>query len=126
MAKTKPADRLCGIVNAMILGHIGQMSPDRNDAFWKEFPGLVWSNAHASDSVMIMAALTRPRLEQLHAIAGKFGLGRVLAEWEVLQEEDLKPVHLEIVAEILAKIEERMSHASGGHQSSLAGSRSPA
>lgn len=102
------------------------MNPDRNDHFWKNFPGLVWSNADASDSVMIMAALNRPRLEQLEAIATEFGFDRVLAEWEVLQEEGLKPIHLEIANEILDEIAGRMSHASGRHRSTLAGSRSPA
>jgi hypothetical protein len=98
------------------------MNSDRNYSYWRRFPGLVWSNAHASDSVMIMAALMRPRLEQLAPIAEEFGFDRVLAEWELLQEEDLKPVHLEMVTDILGEIEERMSHASGRYRSSLASS----
>jgi hypothetical protein len=102
------------------------MNSDRKDAFWKKFPGLVWSNAHASDSVMIMAALHRPRLEQLQAIAEEFGFDRVLAEWEVLQEEGLKPIHVKMVVGMLDEIAERMSHASRGYRSSLAGSLSPA
>ncbi len=68
---------------------------------------------------MIMAALMRPRLEQLTSIAEEFGFDRVLAEWELLQEEDLKPVHLEMVAEMLGEIEERVTHASGRYRSSL-------
>jgi hypothetical protein len=95
------------------------MNSDRNYTFWKQFPGLVWSNPHASDSVMIMAALMRPRSEQLTSIAKEFGFDRVLAEWVLLQEEDLKPVHLEMVAEMLGEIEERVTHASGRYRSSL-------
>jgi len=56
----------------------------RDDAFWKAHGGvgLVWSNGKASDSVMIAHALLRPDFHLLLAIAARFGLDRLKAEWE--------------------------------------------
>src|ERR1051325_5082776 len=60
---------------------------ERNDDFRRRFPGVVWSNRRASDSVQIRAALLRPRFFTLLEIALEFGLERVRAEWKILVEE---------------------------------------
>jgi hypothetical protein len=90
--------------NRAVLVHIQAVISNRHDVFWKGFPGLVWSNSLASDSVMIMAALQRPRRPQLEAIAEEFGWDRVQAEWKLLQEEHLKPLHRALVDGMLAAI----------------------
>lgn len=60
--------------------------------FWQRHPGLVWSNRNADDGVRIRAALSRPRFEQLLAITGRFGLGRVQSEWRYLADDDAPEV----------------------------------
>lgn len=61
--------------------------PTRNNAFWKKHGGvaLVWSNPHASDSVMIQNALLKPSFHSLLEIAAHFGLERLKNEWEILK-----------------------------------------
>jgi len=58
---------------------------DRDEAFWKKHPGLVWSNRRADDSVMIANALLRPNFHLLLDIAAQFGLGRLKTDWEHLR-----------------------------------------
>jgi len=55
--------------------------------FWRQHPGLVWSNPEAGDEVRIRAALVRPRFDRLLSIALEFGLDRLRQEWSVLLDE---------------------------------------
>jgi hypothetical protein len=96
-------------------------SLERRDAFWKKFPGLLWSNSKAADSVMIRAALMRPRFHELLAIAEEFGLERVTLEWNELQEDELSATRRKIVSSILNNLAIRFRHASGVDQSRVAG-----
>lgn len=53
-----------------------------DSTFWQAFPGLVWSNAQASDSQRIRAALLSPTFQRLLAIAVRFGCTRLEQEWQ--------------------------------------------
>jgi len=97
------------------------MSSDRRVDFWKKFPGLVWSNSKASDSVMIMAALTRPRFHEILAICEEFGLDRVMEEWEQLQLEGVSPTGVRMVSSILDNLAVRFEHASRTDPKRVAG-----
>jgi len=55
--------------------------------FWRQHPGLVWSNPEAGDEVRIRAGLVRPHFDRLLSIALEFGLDRVQQEWSVLLDE---------------------------------------
>jgi hypothetical protein len=91
------------------------MSAKRNDSFWHRYPGLVWSNCLASDSVMIRAALARPKAALLREIAAEFGFERLSHEWEVVSSdpwESFSPAHRRLCHRILAEIEhEQFQHA---------------
>jgi 16S rRNA U1498 N3-methylase RsmE len=56
--------------------------------FWKNFPGLVWSNPKADDAVYIRAALLKGRFDVLLPIAVEFGIERIVTEWTILLEEN--------------------------------------
>ena len=62
------------------------------NSFWRNHPGLVWSNRMASDSVHIQAALLRPRFSRLLDIAAEFGLERVQREWAELSQDESREV----------------------------------
>jgi len=86
----------------------------RNDSFWKQFPGLVWSNSKASDTVMIRAVLTRPKKERLEAVGQKFGVRRLKREWSILRNDKitpLSPTHISLVSELLDQTEKNLKHA---------------
>jgi hypothetical protein len=92
------------------------MNSERRDPFWKKFPGLVWSNSEASDSVMIRAALTRFRFHELLAICLEFGLDRVVHEFEVIREELGAPERISTISGMLTNIRrgfERAEETSG-------------
>ena len=55
---------------------------------WKEYPGLVWSNPNASDTVRIRAALVRPHFDLFLDLAQVFGLERLQREWAIVASED--------------------------------------
>jgi hypothetical protein len=55
--------------------------------FWRQYPGIIWSNPDADDGAYIRAALLRPRFGRLLHIAAEFGLERVRTEWETLCTE---------------------------------------
>jgi len=93
----------------------------RRAAFWAKFPGLVWSNSKASDSVMIMAALTRPRFHQILAICEEFGLERVLEEWRLLQTEDVPASRVKMVSSMLDNLVIRFKNAARTDPKRLAG-----
>jgi len=97
------------------------MNRERRDIFWKKFPGLVWSNSKAGDSVMIMAALTRPRFHEILAICEEFGLERVMEEWKELQTEGVPASGIEMVSSILDNVAVRFKHAQGTNQQRMAG-----
>jgi len=97
------------------------MNSARRAAFWARFPGLVWSNSKASDSVMIMAALTRPRFHQLLAICEEFGLERVMEEWRLLQTEGVPASRIEMVSSILDNLAIRFKNAQRTDAKRLAG-----
>lgn len=56
-----------------------------DSAFWKKYPGLVWSNRQADDGVRIRAALLKPQFPILLDIAVRFGPERLRREWSVLR-----------------------------------------
>jgi hypothetical protein len=87
------------------------MDSSRRDAFWAKFPGLVWSNSKASDSVMIMAALTRPRFHQLLEICLEFGMDRVMKEWDLIREEIGEPIRTSVVLGMLENIKKGFERA---------------
>ena len=90
------------------------MNDERRDWFWKQFPGLVWSNSKASDTVMIRAALTRPYENRLEAIGREFGLKRVRLEWVALCADKITPLssrHIALVSDMLDKIETTLKNA---------------
>jgi len=87
------------------------MSSERRDIFWKKFPGLVWSNSQASDSVMIMAALTRPRFHEILAICEEFGLERVEREFAIVKDEVASPVLISMVSGMLDNINKGFQRA---------------
>ena len=61
--------------------------------FWKQHPGLVWSNPDALDSVYIRAALLRPRFGRLLDIAVEFGIDRLRDEWFELCSEEAEDLN---------------------------------
>ena len=90
---------------------------ERAAAFWEKFPGLVWSNPHADDTVYIRAALTQPRFEMLLQIADKFGLERLRTEWQVLTDENTAETRraAPIVERIVGNIEKGFALAAEGN-----------
>jgi hypothetical protein len=56
-----------------------------DQVFWRDHPGLIWSNAEASDSQRIRAALMRPAFHTLLPIAVRFGIARLADEWASLE-----------------------------------------
>ena len=62
-------------------------SASRDYAFWDQHYGvaLVWSNPHASDSVMIAHSLLHPAFHHLLDVALHFGLPRIESEWATLR-----------------------------------------
>jgi hypothetical protein len=96
------------------------MQTDRRVTFWKKFPGLVWSNREAGDSVMIMAALTRPRFHEILAICEEFGFDRVSREWDELRQGDIPPSRVEMVSRILGNLAVRFQDANRADQYYLA------
>lgn len=118
------ANQLPSLTCQPVLGYIPAMSAlsgktietpqgPRHSKFWEQFPGLVWSNSRASDIVMIRAALSRPRFEQLLKIAVEFGLDQVRNEWAVLDKEDTGETQRArpIVERILRNIKKGFSNA---------------
>ncbi len=96
------------------LGHPVETSPlARHPEFWDQFPGLVWSNEHASDDIMIRAALSRPKFEQLVMIAAEYGLNRLQNEWNVLDQESTDETNKArpVVERILRNINQGFNHA---------------
>ncbi len=87
------------------------MNPERRDLFWKKFPGLVWSNSEASDSVMIRAALTRYRFHELLAICLEFGLDRVVHEFEVIRDELGATERISLISGMLTNIKRGFQRA---------------
>lgn len=85
--------------------------------FWKRFPGLVWSNPDADDTVRIRAALLRPKFSRLLEIAIEFGVERLHREWAVLKSEDSSEVRRATgsVERILRNIEKGFSIAATGN-----------
>lgn len=55
---------------------------------WKKYPGLVWSNPDADDTVRIRVALTHPHFDLLLDLAHIFGLERLRQEWALVCTED--------------------------------------
>ena len=96
------------------------MTSERRDIFWKKFPGLVWSNSKASDSVMIMAALTRPRFHEILAICEEFGLERVEREFAIVKDEVASPVLISMVSGMLDNINKGFQRAQARNSKSLA------
>ena len=79
----------------------------RDYDFWSKYPGIVWSNPDADDSVMISNALLQARSKILAAIAQHFGWSRLAREWQLLKAEvELFPMDLKAVITSGPKIEE--------------------
>jgi excisionase family DNA binding protein len=86
----------------------------RHESFWKQFPGLVWSNSKASDTVMIRAVLTRPKKERLEAVGREFGVKRLQREWSILRNDKITPLsprHVSLVSDLLDQTEKNLKHA---------------
>jgi hypothetical protein len=81
--------------------------PEFDRAFWANYPGLVWSNPNAGDTIRIRAALLRPYFRVLLDIAVHFGLERLCFEWHELKEggEAAASRAAPIVERILSNIE---------------------
>ncbi len=78
----------------------------RDYDFWSKYPGIVWSNPDADDSVMISNALLQAKSTILVAIARHFGWPRLVREWTLLKEEvELFPMDLKAVTASGSKIE---------------------
>lgn len=79
----------------------------RDVAFWAKHPGIVWSNPHASDAVMIGNALLRGNADTLADIAGHFGTDVLLERWRQLQGEyERFPCDLKAVRTYGSRVEE--------------------
>ncbi len=65
------------------------MNPERDYKFWDQYPGVVWSNPDASDTVMIRNAIIRPKMGVLRAVASRYGIERMRQEWKVLCDDPL-------------------------------------
>jgi hypothetical protein len=102
------------------------MDCSRRDDFWSGFPGLVWSNSRASDSVMIRAALLRPRFHELLRICLEFSIPRVEKEFELIRGEYRTPASAALVAGILDNIRKGFQRASAEHRENMADSPIPA
>ena len=59
----------------------------RDYAFWKDYPGIVWSNPNASDAIMIANTLLQRRESVVVAIARHFGPEKLQREWLRLKNE---------------------------------------
>jgi hypothetical protein len=96
------------------------MNTERRDVFWKKFPGLAWSNTKAGDSVMIRAALSRPRFHQLLSICLEFGMRRVEHEFEMIRDEFPSPAAVSMVSGMLDNINKGFQRAEEGNGRRLA------
>ena len=85
--------------------------------FWTRYPGLVWSNPQADDSVHIRAALLQPRFNRLLDIALEFGIDRLWSEWNLLKAENTPQAQRAQVAveRILNHIQEGLRLATSGN-----------
>jgi len=81
--------------------------------FWRQHPGLVWSNPEADDAVYIRAALLRGDYHVLLDIALAFGLPRLREEWRALAAEDSPALRRArpVTERILSNIEIGFEHA---------------
>ena len=102
------------VVRTVSLFYLSDMDDTRNDLFWKQFPGLVWSNPDASNAVMIRAALSRPKTDWLKRIAAEFGIDRVRQEWRYLcgdPHKSFSAIHISFCNDLLERIEpEQYAH----------------
>jgi hypothetical protein len=106
------------------MSYLSRMEDERREWFWKQFPGLVWSNSKASDTVMIRAALSRPYENRLEAIGWEFGLARVRQEWAVLCADKITPFssrHIDLVSDMLDRIERNLENAPRIYRQVVAG-----
>ena len=78
--------------------------PSRDHEFWDNYPGIVWSNPEAPDSVMICNALLQRKKKVLVEVASRFGGQRLRREWEHLKSE--APAFPEIQKAIAPKVPE--------------------
>jgi|GraSoiStandDraft_46_1057282.scaffolds.fasta_scaffold1291282_1 hypothetical protein len=92
------------------------VEPNRVE-FWRKFPGLVWSNPEAGDSVYLRAALLRASFTILLAAAKEFGLDRLRQEWKLLDEENTHEAERarNSVERILGNIEKGFQLAAEGN-----------
>ena len=88
-----------------------------DQVFWRDHPGLIWSNAHASDSQRIRAALVRPVFHTLLSIAVHFGLERLRDEWAALEKsaDDQTRRAAPLVRRILKNIAQGHALAAAGN-----------
>ncbi|MEO6848596.1 MAG: hypothetical protein ABI443_12815 [Chthoniobacterales bacterium] len=58
----------------------------RDYSFWDQYgAGLVWSNQHASNAVMIASALLKPNFHLLLEIAAHFGVDTLEKQWDIVK-----------------------------------------
>lgn len=77
--------------------------PARDRQFWDKYPGVVWSNPQASDSVMISNALLQGRLDVLKDAEEHFGPELLLIEWNKILQAALDFPEIQRVVQILRK-----------------------
>ena len=105
--------------------YLAHMNDERREWFWKQFPGLVWSNSKAGDTVMIRAALSGPYENRLEAIGREFGMERLRQEWAILCADKITPLsarHIALVSDMLERIERTLKNAPGIHREIVASS----
>ena len=85
----------------------------RDHAFWKNYPGIVWSNPNASDSVMIANTLLQEKQHVIIAIANHFGAATLQKEWENLKREaSAFPEILKIINKSRKKLDQLINNIS--------------
>jgi hypothetical protein len=67
----------------------------RRGSFWKQFPGLVWSNSKASD-----------KKEHLEAVGREFGMKRLRREWSILRADKITPLSPKHISLVLALLDQ--------------------
>lgn len=87
----------------------------------QSYKGLVWSNASASEEVLIRAALVHPRFPTILSMVLEVGFERIHHEWKMLLEENTRETRLATAAttRILRNIQTGLSHAQTRNRKAL-------
>ena len=87
----------------------------------QSYKGLVWSNASASEEVLIRAALVHPRFHTILSMVLEVGFDRIHHEWAMLLKENTRETRLATAAtaRILRNIQTGLSHARARNRKAL-------